>query len=63
LVETKRMWMDAPYIALLSETYLGASKPWALLIGTVKGLWSNVISVLSGRPTSSTLYIARKVEL
>jgi len=63
LVETKRMWMDAPYISLLSETYLGARKPWALLIGTVKGLWSNVMSVLSGRPTSSTLYIARKAEL
>jgi len=63
LVETKRMWMDAPYIALLSETYLGASKPWALLVGTVKGLWSNVSSVFSGRPTSSTLYIARKAEL
>lgn len=62
LLATRRMWMDALYIAVLSETYRGASKPWALLKGVLLGSWSNVRSALSGRPTSSSLYIARKVE-
>lgn len=62
MIETRRMWMDALYIAMLSEGYRGASKPWALIKGGIIGLWSNLNSALLGRPTSSTLYIARKAE-
>jgi SAM-dependent methyltransferase len=62
LVRTRRMWMDALYISMLSEGYCGSSKPWALLKGIVLGSWSNAHSALGGRPTSSSLYIARKVE-
>lgn len=62
LIATRRMWMDAPYICTLSESYRGATKPWALLKGILLGSWSNVLSALSGQPTSSSLYIARKAE-
>lgn len=62
LVKTHRMWMDAPYICMLSESYRGASKPWALVKGGVLGVWSNLHSAFTGRPTSSSLYIARKTE-
>jgi len=62
LLDTRRMWMDAPYIALLSETYRGAGMPWALAKGALLGLWSNLQSVLGGRPSSSSLYLARKAE-
>jgi SAM-dependent methyltransferase len=62
LIEMRRMWMDAPYIAMLSSTYKGSSKIRALGKGIALGSWSNLISLASGRPTSSTLYLARKRE-
>lgn len=60
LIDTRRMWMDAPYIAILSEGYKGAPRFVALIRGIVLGAWSNLLSLLSERPTSSSLYIARK---
>ncbi len=62
LLQTRHLWIDALYISMLSETYRGSSKPWALVMGVVIGLWSNLQSMLGGRPTSSSLYIARKNE-
>ena len=62
LVATKRMWMDAFYIAILSEGYSGASRPVALIKGLMVGAWSNLASMLSGGPTSSSLYVARKAK-
>ncbi|MBK8225747.1 MAG: class I SAM-dependent methyltransferase [Flavobacteriales bacterium] len=62
LVATRRMWFDAYYIALLSERYLGRPSwlAWihALLFGTV----SNFISIVTGQPTSSSLFIAEKID-
>lgn len=60
IVATKRMWLDAYYISMLSEQYRGTSKLLSLLKSMVIGTWSNLVSLLSHRPTSSTLYIARK---
>ncbi|MCB0763209.1 MAG: class I SAM-dependent methyltransferase [Flavobacteriales bacterium] len=59
---TKPMWLDAFFIAMLSEQYAGASPIGALLKGSMRGLWSNVVALCSDRPTSSSLYLARKVE-
>lgn len=61
LVATKRMWLDAFYIAMLSEQYRGSSKPMSLAKALPIGIWSNLLSLFSGRPTSSTLYVARKI--
>lgn len=61
LVATRRMWLDAFYIALLSEQYKGASKGMAFAKALLIGGWSNLMSLFSGRPTSSTLYIARRI--
>lgn len=61
-VATRRMWLDAVYISMLSEGYRGATRPWALLKGAIIGTWSNLHSVLTGGPTSSSLYIARKAK-
>ncbi len=58
----RSMPLDALYISILSEGYHGTSKPWALVKGIMLGLWSNLQSTLSNRPTSSSLYVARKVE-
>jgi len=63
LHKTERMWFDAPYIAMLSEQYQGNSMPLALLKGAVIGAWSNLQAITTGRPTSSSLYIAQKQEL
>jgi SAM-dependent methyltransferase len=60
LIKTRRMWMDAPYIAILSEGYNGGSKLIALTKGILVGVWSNLVSLVTGRPTSSSLYLARK---
>lgn len=60
LVSTRRMWFDAPYIAMLSERYRGRGPLVALALGIIKGSWSNVVAMVSGGSTSSTLYIARK---
>jgi hypothetical protein len=63
LIAVKRMWMDAFYIALLTEQYRGASLPIALAKGALVGLWSNLVALFAGRPTSSSMYLARKAEL
>lgn len=60
LITVRRMWMDALYISMLSEAYRGTSKPVALLKGALIGSWSNLVSAFTGRPTSSSLFIARK---
>lgn len=62
LVKMKRMSMDAPYIAMLSERYRGASPGSSLIKGILIGGWSNVMGWLTGRPSSSTLYVAIKSE-
>ena len=60
LVRVKRMWFDAPYVAMLSEGMRGRGAEAALIIGGLVGMWSNLVALLSGRPASSSLYIARK---
>ena len=62
LVQVRRMWMDALYVSMLSEQYRGASRPVALIKGILIGCWSNLMSVLGDRPSSSSLFIARKAE-
>ena len=62
LVAVKRMWMDAAYVSMLSEKHRGAGVFSALVKGALLGLWSNVVSALSGRPTSSSLYLAQKAK-
>ena len=56
------MWLDAPYIAMLSQRYRGSGPFAALITGALIGLWSNAKACLGNRPTSSTLYIAQKQE-
>ena len=60
LVRIKRMWFDAPYVAMLSEGVRGRGHGAALFIGGLVGMWSNLVALVSGRPASSSLYIARK---
>ena len=60
LLETKSMWFDAPYVSMLSELNKGHGNMVSMLKGWTIGLWSNITSLISGRPTSSTLYVARK---
>lgn len=62
LIQTRKMWLDAPYIAILSEGYMGSPKLFALLRGGLMGVCSNLISLLTNRPTSSSLYLARKAK-
>lgn len=62
LLKTGPMWMDAPYIALLSERYRGRGSFLAMVMGTLLGLWSNVIALIGRRPASSSLFIAQKQE-
>ncbi len=62
LVSKRRMWLDAAYVSILSEKYRGRSPGYALCWGIANGLRSNIASLLSGRPTSSTLFIARKLK-
>ena len=60
LRSTRNMWFDAPYVAMLSEQYRGAGTVGSLLKGALVGLWSNGVAWATGRPTSSTLYLAEK---
>lgn len=60
VVKVRKMWMDAFYIGMLSEQYKGRGPILSLLLGSLTGLWSNMKSVLNGRPTSSLLFIAQK---
>lgn len=59
-LRTDRMWYDAPYVSMLSEQYKGAGPMAALVKGIAVGLWSNLQTLFSDRPTSSTLYVAKK---
>ncbi len=56
----RRMWFDAPYVCMLSERYRGAGGIASFLKGGSLGVVSNIVSAVSARPTSSTLYLARK---
>lgn len=62
LLATKKMWLDAFYIAMLSERYNGAGTIAALIKGLWFGALSNLKSAVGKRPTSSSLYVARKTE-
>lgn len=63
LIETKKMWYDAPYVSMLSEQYRGSGSLGSLIKGTLFGTWSNMTTLTSGRPTSSSLYLARKTKV
>lgn len=58
LLSTRRMWYDAIYVSILSAQYKGLPVPF--ITGFVLGCWSNLVAFLTQRPTSSSLYIARK---
>lgn len=58
-IAIKKMWFDAPYVSMLSEQYRGAGPLTSLIKGALFGSWSNVIAWSSGRPTSSSLYLAK----
>jgi len=60
MLDTRPMWFDAPYVAMLSERYRGAAPTTALLKGGLAGMASNLVAATTSRPTSSTLYIAKK---
>ena len=60
LVSIRPMWFDAPYVAMLSERYRGSGPLGALLRGLFIGSISNLASLITWRPTSSTLYVAKK---
>lgn len=62
LLATKKMWLDAFYIGILSERYKGAGTLAALIKGIWYGGLSNLQSALGKRPTSSSLFVARKTE-
>lgn len=60
VLANRRMWFDAPYVCMLSERYHGAGTLTSLIKGASLGLVSNIASMTSSRPTSSTLYLAQK---
>ena len=60
IMETRRMWLDALYVSILSEQYRSSSKIGSLLKGVTWGLYSNFRSLIGIGPTSSTMYLARK---
>ncbi|HEY0979017.1 MAG TPA: class I SAM-dependent methyltransferase [Flavobacteriales bacterium] len=60
VIATKRMLLDSIYVSMLTERNSGRSPALALILGTLIGAWSNLASFCSSRPTSSTLYLARK---
>lgn len=62
LIAVRHMWFDAPYVSMLSEQYQGAGPLSSLVKGAAFGLWSNAVALLGNRPTSSTLYLAKKPE-
>lgn len=59
-IASRKMWFDAPYVSMLSEAHLGDGPLLALVKGAVVGELSNLTSIINSRPTSSTLYIAKK---
>ncbi len=60
MLATRPMWFDAPYVSMLSERYRGAGTFGALLKGAFVGAFSNLIAAITSRPTSSSLYLAKK---
>lgn len=60
LVAKRRMYLDAPYVCILSEKYLSHGKAVALLKGALLGLLSNALAMFFRYPSSSTLFIIRK---
>ena len=62
IVRIKRMGLDAPYVSMLSEGYRGRGAGAALVMGALVGMQSNLVALVTGRPMSSSLYIARKAE-
>jgi SAM-dependent methyltransferase len=56
----RRMWLDALYVSMLSEKHKGAGGAFALIKGSLLGSLSNLVSATSDRPTSSSLYLAKK---
>lgn len=59
LVTAHRMWFDALYISMLSEKYLGRNPVSAFVLGLAKGAISNLVSLVSGRSSSSTLFVLK----
>lgn len=59
VVGIRRMWLDAYFIALLSERYRKRAQLLSWIFAFVFGMVSNSVSLLSGRPTSSSLFIAK----
>lgn len=60
VLETRPMWFDAPYVSMLSEQYLGAGPVGSMVKGAAWGLWSNMVSLVSNCPSSSSLFLAKK---
>lgn len=59
LKQTRRMWLDAFYVSLLSESYMKtgfAGYPGAFLVG----LWSNFIALFKKEKCSSLIYVFSK---
>ncbi len=61
VIRKQRMWFDAPYVSMLSERYGGWGPLVALIMGILVGGWSNLVVLFQGRPASSSLFIAEKV--
>lgn len=61
LLRIRPMYFDAYYIALLSEQYKGRNGVTRFLRAGLVGTYSNLVSWTSSAPTSSTMYIARKL--
>ena len=62
IFKTRPMWFDAPYVSILSEQGKGAGPLVSVLKGGFIGMVSNLIALVTSRPTSSTIYLARKAE-
>lgn len=58
--DTRPMWFDAPYVSMLSEKHRGAGSLVALVKGGILGCVSNLVAATTSRPTSSSLFLARK---
>lgn len=62
IYKSRPMWFDAPYVSILSEQGKGAGPLVSGLKGGFIGMLSNLIALVTSRPTSSTIYLARKAE-
>lgn len=60
VLHIRRMWLDAFYIALLSERNKGRSAWLAWPVAVIIGIYSNLMALFWIRPSSSTLFIAKK---